>query len=256
MSYLPDIISPGFLIMAAAVALFSGFVKGAVGFGMPMIMISGLGSFLSPEIALAALIVPTMLSNGWQAVRGGLFTAWQSVLKYRLYIGTLLVMIVLSAQLVRFLSVSWLFLIIGIPVTFFAMTQLMGWHFTIKPDRKSRAEVFFGTIAGFLGGLTGVWGPPTIAFLTALKTPKKEHVQVQGVIYGAGAVVLFFSHLKSGVLTGQSLQLSLWMALPAMLGMTIGFWIQDRLDQEKFRRATLVVLILAGLNLIRRGLVG
>jgi len=256
LSFFPEIISPGFLIVATAVTLFAGFVKGAVGFGMPMIMISGLGSFLSPELALAALIVPTVLSNGWQAVRGGVLTAWQSVLKYRLYIGFLLVMIVLSAQLVRYLSVSWLFLIIGIPVTFFALTQLMGWHLTIRPAHRSRAEVLLGTVAGFFGGLTGVWGPPTIAFLTALNTPKNEHVQVQGVIYGAGAVVLFFSHLKSGILTGQNLQLSLWMVIPAMLGMTIGFWIQDKLDQEKFRRATLVVLIFAGLNLIRRGLVG
>jgi hypothetical protein len=32
--------------------------------------------------------------------------------------------------------------------------------------------------------------------------------------------------------------------------------VQDRLDQARFRRFTLVVLALAGLNLVRRGLLG
>ena len=46
--------------LAAAITLMAGFVKGAVGFAMPMIMISGLGSFMAPELALAGLIVPTL----------------------------------------------------------------------------------------------------------------------------------------------------------------------------------------------------
>ena len=73
-------------------------------------------------------------------------------------------------------------------------------------------------------------------------------------MYGAGAVVLLMSHLKSGVLNMQTVPLSLWLVVPAMIGMGIGLRVQDRLDQEKFRRATLAVLILAGLNLIRRGM--
>lgn len=42
------------------------------------------------------------------------------------------------------------------------------------------------------------------------------------------------------------------MIVPVMLGQTIGNMVQDRLDQKKFRRMTLFVLIIAGLNLIRR----
>lgn len=256
MHFFPDLITPFFLVLAAVVTFFSGFVKGAVGFGMPMIMISGMASFLSPELALAALIVPTVVSNVWQAVRGGFAAAWAAIVAYRVYIAILLLFIALSSQLVGRLSASWLYFILGLPVSGFAITQLMGWHLTVKDSHRRRAEVIFASVAGTIGGLTGVWGPPTIAYLTALGTAKAEQVRVQGVIYGAGAVVLFMSHLKSGVLTAQTLQLSLWMVLPAMLGMVFGFWVQDRLDQEKFRRITLVVLTLAGINLIRRGVMG
>ena len=65
-------LGPDLLIAASAVAVVAGFVKGATGFAMPMIMISGLGSFLAPEVALAALAMPTLVSNLWQAVRQGI----------------------------------------------------------------------------------------------------------------------------------------------------------------------------------------
>jgi uncharacterized membrane protein YfcA len=38
--------------------------------------------------------------------------------------------------------------------------------------------------------------------------------------------------------------------------MWIGGRLQDRIDQAGFRRATLVVLLLAGANLIRRAVMG
>ena len=44
------------------------------------------------------------------------------------------------------------------------------------------------------------------------------------------------------------------LVIPASIGMIVGFYVQDRLDQEKFRYLTLIVLVVAGLNLIRRGL--
>jgi uncharacterized membrane protein YfcA len=42
--------------------------------------------------------------------------------------------------------------------------------------------------------------------------------------------------------------------LPACLGIWIGFKVQDRINQHVFRIATLSVLVLAGINLIRRGI--
>ena len=57
------------ITLAMLVTLVAGFVKGAVGFATPTIMISGLGSFLAPEIALAGLILPTLVNNVMQALR-------------------------------------------------------------------------------------------------------------------------------------------------------------------------------------------
>ena len=90
----------------------------------------------------------------------------------------------------------------------------------------------------------------------AIDTPKARQMVVQGVIYGTGSVALLAAHLASGVLNRATAPVSALLLAPALLGMWAGFAAGDRLDQERFRRITLIVLIVAGLNLIRRGAMG
>lgn len=240
-------------VMAGAIA---GFVKGAVGFGMPLVMISALANFWPAEVALAALILPTVLSNGYQMLRQGLRAAWRTVLLFRGFLAAMLMVLWLSAQSVAVLPQSWLFLLIGFPVVLFSIAQLWGWVPSLSRSQRNRAELLGGAIAGLSGGVSGVWGPPTVAYLTAIQTPKNQQMRIQGVIYGVGAVALLLAHLRSGVLNLQTLPLSAALVVPAMVGMMIGGALHDRLPQAAFRRVTLAVLIIAGLNLIRKGVLG
>jgi len=57
-------------ILLAMVGLLAGLVKGVVGFAMPMALISGSGSIVSPKVALAGLIVTTLVAKLWQGMRG------------------------------------------------------------------------------------------------------------------------------------------------------------------------------------------
>lgn len=239
---------------AVAITLLAGFVKGAVGFAMPMIMISGLGSFMAPELALAGLILPTLASNLWQALRQGARAALASAAVHWRYLAILLAMILVTAQFVTALPTHVLLLILGVPVSLFALLQLIGWRPHIHAGNRRAAELGVGAFSGAIGGLSGVWGPPTVLYLTALDTPKTEQVRVQGVIYGLGAVMLTLAHLRSGVLSAETAGLSLLLTVPALIGTWLGFAVQDRLDQALFRKLTLAVLVVAGLNLIRRAL--
>ncbi len=248
------LLTPTLLALACLIAVFGGFVKGTVGFALPMILISGLGSFMPPELALAALIVPAVVSNVWQAFRNGLSAALSSAKAHWRYLAILGLCLAASAQLVTVLSPRAMFLILGIPVTFFAMIQLIGWRPDISPARRRPVELGVGAIAGGIGGVSGVWGPPTVLYLTALNTPKDEQMRVQGVVYGFGAILLALAHMKSGVFNITTAPLSALILIPSLIGLALGFSLQDRIDQTRFRRLTLVVLVVAGLNLVRRGL--
>ncbi|MFZ5963983.1 sulfite exporter TauE/SafE family protein [Thalassococcus sp. BH17M4-6] len=242
--------------LCLAIALLAGIVKGVVGFAMPMIMISGMGSFIAPELALAGLILPTLVTNGMQALRQGTSAALGSVRRFRVFLGVGLVMLLIAAQLVTLLPVPVMLALIGGPVAGFASLQLLGWRGELPGGPSLKLEIGIGAFAGFIGGLSGVWGPPVVAYLTALGTEKREQMRVQGVIYGLGAVALTLAHLGSGVLNATSVWLSLVLIPPAVGGMWIGNRIQDRIDQTVFRKATLIVLLVAGLNLLRRAFFG
>jgi len=246
----------GLLIAAIAFAFIAGVVKGTTGFALPMIMISSLGSFLSPEMALAGLILPTVVANLWQAFRQGLGAAIGSAKNHWRYLVIVLICIAISSQFVKFVPAGPLFTIVGATITTFTTLQLIGWRPKVDPNNRHKAELGIGAVAGTLGGFTGTWGPPTVLYLTALDTPKQEHVRVQGVVYGAGAVVLTLAHIRSGVLAGEGLRLSALLLVPVLIGVVAGFAVQDRLDQNKFRFVVMVVLLVAGLNLIRRGVFG
>jgi uncharacterized protein len=242
-------------LVALIIAALGGLVKGVVGFAMPMVVISGLSSFIEPELALAGLILPTLVTNGAQALRQGMAPAVATARKFRVYLVAGGVVLVASAQLVRVLPISVMLGLIGIPVTLFALLQLAGLRFTLERQRAD-VEAGIGAIAGFVGGMSGVWGPPTVLYLTALHTEKTEQMRAQGVIYGLGSVALAGAHLGSGVLRAETMPLSLALIAPALLGQWLGGRILDRIDQVLFKRVTLAVLLLVGLNLIRRSLVG
>ena len=239
------------LALAAMVALAAGFVKGVVGFAMPLVFISGLTLFMPPELALAGLILPTLVTNVQQSLRQGVAAAVESSRQFRVFLICGLVTLLIAAQFVRMIPTVTFMATIGVMVSFFAMLQLAGWRPNLA--RKSfRIEAAVGGFAGVLGGLSGIWGPPTVAYLTALHTPKHEQMRVQGVIYGLGAVALFGAHLASGVLRSDTFGFSVAMIFPAIIGMWLGGQVMDRIDQVVFRRLTLLVLLVAGLNLLRR----
>ncbi|MDO5529426.1 MAG: sulfite exporter TauE/SafE family protein [Paracoccus sp. (in: a-proteobacteria)] len=247
-------LDPTLFWLAISVTLFSGFVKGAIGFAMPMIMMSAFASFLSPQMALALLILPTLVTNVMQAFRQGARAAWDSAWQVRWHIAAMMLMIAISAQFVRAVPTAVILIGLGLPIVAFALWQLSGRPLALPVHHARRAEIVSGAIGGAYGGVTGIWGPPLIVYLLSVGTSKLDQIRIQGVVFLIGAVVLTLAHLGSGVLNAQTVPLSALMVLPALLGMVLGFWVQDRLDVAQFRRWTLILLVLTGANLVRRGL--
>lgn len=244
------------LVLAFSITLFAGFVKGTIGFAMPLIMISSFGSFMSPTTALAALIVPTLVTNIQQAFRFGPRAFLEATRRYWRLIISIVVCIVISAQFVALIPQSVLLGLLGASVVWFAGAQLLGRSLALRIEHRNRAEWGLGMVGGLYGGVSGVWGPPVLVYLLSIRADKRETVLVQGVVFLIGAVVLLLAHLQSGVLNAETFPFSAALALPGVLGMVIGFRLQDKLDPVRFRWWTLVLLFLTGANLLRRAFLG
>lgn len=249
-------IDPIILAAAAAIMLLGGFVKGAVGFALPMIGIGGIGSFMPAQETVAILLLPTLFSNFWQTLRQGIGAAaltlrlfWKLNLLLGLTIG-------LAAQFVPWIPSAALFIFLGGLVSLAAGLQLVGWRPRAPAAAKPRKilEIVTGLVAGICGGLSGVWGPPVMFFLISLETEKTLQIRSLGLAFLVGSAILIPAHVTSGILDGVTLPFSLAMCLPVAVGMWAGLRYQDRMDQALFRKIALAVLCIAGLNLLRRGL--
>src|SRR5258706_13905482 len=58
------------LILIAATFLLAGFIKGAIGMGLPTVSMGLLAVTMQPSRALAIVIVPAVITNIWQTFVG------------------------------------------------------------------------------------------------------------------------------------------------------------------------------------------
>ena len=104
-----NLYAPDLLLLIAITAVFAGMVKGIVGFAMPMIFITGMTVFISPDLALGILILPTLVTNGWQAGRQGFAAAYRALYDHRWFLGMGYSVLLVTTQMVPLLSQSAVF---------------------------------------------------------------------------------------------------------------------------------------------------
>lgn len=248
---------PAILALAVAVMFAAGFVKGAIGFAMPMVVAGGLGAVLEGQQIVALLILPTLLTNIWQVLRQGWRPAWETLRRFWKLNLAMAAGMPLSAPLLPLIPSQHVMLGLGVVILAAAALQMGGWRPRLPEGRGGAAlEVAVGFASGLMGGLVAIWGPPVLVWLVALGLDKTGRIRAQGLNFALGAAILVPTHLATGVLAGPMLPLSVLLTVPATLGMLLGFRAQDAMDAELFRKVTLAVLVLAGLNLLRRGLGG
>ena len=242
------------ILAAIIIAVFSGFVKGAIGFAMPMIMLSALGSVMSATTAIACLIMPTLVTNIFQAFRQGPQEAVASLKLVRWHVVMVVIFMCVSAPFARILPQPIMYMLLGVPIVIYSLWQLSGRPLALHVRHQRKAEVVTGIIGGLYGGVSGIWGPPLIVYLMTAHVGKTDQVRIQGIVFLIGAVVMVIVHSFTGLLNANTLALSLILVVPSCLGLFLGFALQDRLDVVQFRRWTQILLVVTGLNLIRRAI--
>jgi uncharacterized membrane protein YfcA len=243
----------GAMVFATFGFFLGGFVKGAVGFALPMVGIACAATVLPKEAAVAYLAIPVFVTNVWQSLRFGWSAAWQTLRSLRLMISVMLVALLAATQVLPALEERVFAAILGFVALTYAVLQLLGWQPKVG---RPFADVLFGLLAGIFGGLSGVWGPPTLMLLMTLNLPKQEFVRACGVVFTLGSLPYLLGHWYSGVLNAATAPVSLALVLPTVMGMWLGQLVQDRLDGDVFKRWILIVLLLAGANFLRRALTG
>lgn len=240
------------VMLAVAVYLLAGVIKGTVGIGLPTVSVGILSQFVPPHTAVALVVFPLLVSNFWQALRA---RAGLVILKrYAVLCVCLFLSLWATTFLTAKVSTDLLMGAIGCVMLIFAITNLLGVHFTISDRHDRAAQVITGLTAGVLGGLTSIWGPPLVAYLMGRRTGNDEFVGAAGIFLFVGGIPLMIGFWQTGLMDGQTAQLSAALIIPTLIGFSIGELIRRRLDTKRFKTILLWMFLLMGLNLLRRSL--
>ncbi|MES1924024.1 sulfite exporter TauE/SafE family protein [Salinisphaera sp. T31B1] len=241
-------------MLVALVLLLAATVKGTIGMGLPVVSIALLGSFLDPHQMLALMVAPVIVSNFWQAVSSGYIrTAWRNFWPLIL---CFCVATAVGGWLMASIDPSVLLLILGVIAIGFAIVNVLKPTLRLRPRDRGWAGLVVGSSAGVLNGLSTVNGPPLLMYLVACDLDKDQFVGAYGLIALAGSIPLAMSYMATGVLGATELIWSCAALLPVFAGLTIGRIVRGYIDAVLFRRILLGVLVVLGINLIRRGIHG
>ncbi len=229
-----------------------GTIKGVFGFGMPLTTMSLLSAFLDVPTAAALNVLPMLCANTLQASRGGLLGV--TVRRFWPLLITLAIGTWMGATLIVALDPRWLLGILGVLVVAFCALNHFHPQFRLSERRERPVGVAIGFIAGVIGGLSTVHGPPLIMYAASLRLTKEAFVAALGTFFLMGGIFVTVAFVERGVLDRETAPWSLACVVPVIAGMWLGERLGRRIDPERFGKAVLIVLLVLGLNLIRKAL--
>ena len=235
------------IAVAIGTFLLAGAVKGVIGMGLPTVSVGMLSLVMLPVEAAALMIVPSFVTNLWQAVVGsGLLDVarrlWTMMLG--ICVGTWLGSGLLTGDSTLF-TVSAL----GSALALYAIVGLTKVRFAVAPAWEPWLSPVAGVITGVVTGATGVFVIPSAPYIQALGMDKDRTVQAFGLSFTVSTVALAVSLSLEGAYAVSVAGASVLALLPAAVGMAAGQWFRARVSAETFRLCFFVGTLLLGLHL-------
>ena len=247
-------LDPTLLAIVFATFLLAGTVKGVIGLGLPSISLALLTVAADLPTAMALLLVPSFVTNLWQAVVGGN----GAVILRRLWPFMLMatVCVWLGAAALTRVDLSLLSALLGLLLVSYAGLGLGGIKLTIQPAREAWAGTLIGATNGVLTGMTGSFVVPGVMFLQAIGLPRDMLIQAMGMLFTVSTVALGVALGGNGMLSMDQGVLSASGVLPAIAGMMIGQRLRQKLSEDLFKRVFFWALLVLGFYIAATALGG
>ncbi|PIE57553.1 MAG: hypothetical protein CSA33_07845 [Desulfobulbus propionicus] len=245
---MPDVVA---LFLIGATFFVAGGVKGMIGFGLPTVSVGVLATCFDVPTAMALLLVPSLLTNLWQATHGGHARALvQRIWLFLLGAGG---SIWVGAILLTSVNTAYLTMSLGAVVVVYCLLHFMGCPCNVQSDHEQTIGLILGIVNGILTGMTGSFVVPGVMFLQAIGLPRNMLVQAMGMLFSVSTLGLAIALQKSRLLTMELGVLSILAVVPAGAGMLLGQRIRDSLPKERFTKGFFFALLILGVGIMGKG---
>lgn len=241
-------------ILILATFLIAGTVKGVIGLGLPTVSLALLTVAIDLPTAMALLLVPSFVTNLWQALAGGNTRLILQRLWPFLLLATVTIWI--GAGALTRVNLSFLSALLGALLMAYAGANLGGLRLTISPRQELWAGPLVGIVNGVLTGMTGSFVVPGVMFLQAIGLAREVLIQAMGMLFALSTLALALALQRNALLTVEHGILSVIALLPAILGMLFGRWIRQGISEQLFRKLFFLSLLALGTYIIFNAMSG
>ncbi|MFJ5285098.1 sulfite exporter TauE/SafE family protein [Pseudomonas sp. NPDC088429] len=238
-------------LLVIATFILAGLIKGIIGLGLPTVAMGLLGLAMAPSQAAALLIIPATLTNLWQLAFGGhlkglIKRLWPMLLM--IFLGT-----AIGTLWIGMAGGHWVVRGLGAALFLYALSGLFLPTLSVNPRHEPWLGPVCGVITGVITSATGVFVIPAVPYLQALGLNRDELVQALGLSFTVSTLALAGGLLWRGALGGGELSASLLALIPAVLGMSLGQWLRQRISAVLFKRVFFIGLGALGAHLLISG---
>ena len=169
------------LAAIAGAFLLAGFVKGVIGLGLPTVSIGLLGLLMTPAQAAAVLVVPSLVTNIWQAaVGGGLLALARRLwpLLAGICVGTALGVVFLPRD-DNGRATVWL----GLALAIYAALGLVKVEFSVPRHAETWLGLLMGAATGAITVATGIFVMPGTPYIQSMEFDRDRLVQALGLSF-------------------------------------------------------------------------
>ena len=225
---------PLIITASAGVFLLAGWVKGVTGLGLPTVCLGLLVGIFDLPTAIALMLVPSFVTNAWQATLGGHAIA----ITRRIWPFLLMVIITISlgASTLNHVPLPFLSALLGGLLVLYAALSLAGLRLQLSPRQGRWLGPLCGGINGVLTGMTGSFVIPGVMYLQALGFTRDELVQAMGILFTISTLMLALALQNEEIFTWELGVISAVATAPAAVGMFIGQHLRGKLSQSRFRQ--------------------
>jgi len=230
--------------------LLAGAIKGVVGLGLPSVSLGILTVFFGLQPAMALMLVPSIVTNIWQACVGGRLI--ELLRRFRLFLLSAAVGILLGVEILAGADADLLARLLGLLLAAYAVLGLTTPKLSLPSSCEGWAGPVAGAVNGVLTGLTGSCAVPGVPYLQARGLGRDALVQMMGILFTVSTLALGIALGGKRLLALEELSLSAAAVIPAAFGMVIGQKIRGLLSEAAFRKTLFRALLLLGLYIMFR----
>lgn len=241
-------LSVGVLALVFGAFVLGGVVKGTLGIGLPLVAVPLLSLGLPATRAIVLVMMPVLVSNGFQAWDSGISAA--GVRRFLPLMAALLVCTLLTVPLTLALPEATLRNVLAGLVLMAVTLNALPLRLNVSPRHERLWSTGIGAVSGVMGGMSSLTGPVIISYLMSLRLPREVFVGTISVIYLSGSIPLYASMAARGRVGWADLALSLAALVPMAIGLRLGRSLRGRLSETVFRRVLLAFLVAVALLLI------